>query len=229
MNAADAALVLAQGLGKSYRGEGVMTHALRDVELRVEAGEFIAITGASGSGKSTMLALLGLMEPHDHGTLRLFGEDVAQLDARGHTDVRCRNIGFVFQFFHLLGDLSVRDNVALPMHYAGVSATQVRTRVNTLLERLGLAHRACHYPAQLSGGQQQRVAIARALANDPPLLLVDEPTGNLDSVAGAEVMALLREVHAAGKTVCLVTHDAALAAQAQRRIVLRDGRIHSDG
>lgn len=219
----DQALVVAEDLCKVFQAGTVDTHALCNVNLRIEQGEFVSVTGASGSGKSTLLAILGLMENMTTGRLTLAGTDVASADTATRAALRCGHIGFVFQFFHLLGDLSVADNVALPMRYAGHAPKIIRERVHALLEQLGVGHRANHHPSQLSGGQQQRVAIARALANDPPLLLVDEPTGNLDSESGAQVIELLQAAHAAGKALCLITHDVHLAALAQRQLVMRDG------
>jgi len=213
------------GLTKVYRTDAVETWAVHDASLCIRRGEFIAITGRSGSGKSTLLAMLGLMEAPTSGRLHIAGRDVSGLDAGALAALRCRHLGFVFQFFHLIGDLTVAENIGLPMHYAGHPAPVIRERVADLLDRLGLAHRAAHYPAQLSGGQQQRVAIARALANDPELLLVDEPTGNLDSESGERVMDLLVQANAEGRALCLVTHDPEIAARAGRRVAMVDGRL----
>jgi len=218
-------LVQLHGVSKFYRTAAVETCALSAIDLQIEHGEYLAITGRSGSGKSTLLSVLGLMEPFDHGEYRFAGRSLAGLDARAAASLRGRQIGFVFQFFHLIGDLSVADNIGLPMAYAGADRAAIKKRVEWLAERLGIGHRLGHLPGQLSGGQQQRAAIARALANDPPLLLVDEPTGNLDSESGAEVMRLLAELHREGRTVCLVSHDLSLLGDASRRLEMRDGKL----
>ncbi|WP_240098219.1 ABC transporter ATP-binding protein [Thermomonas flagellata] len=228
MNAAaddPSVLLRARGLAKAYRTETVLTQALADVELVLRQGEFVSIMGASGSGKSTLLAVLSLMEPVDAGEIWLRGQPCHRLDARARAALRLQAIGMVFQYFHLLADLDVYDNIALPMRYLGMAEGAVRERVEELADALAIGHRLHHLPAQLSGGQQQRVAIARGLANRPALLLVDEPTGNLDSASSAQVLDLLSAQHAAGQTLCLVTHDPACAARAQRQLRMRDGRL----
>ncbi|MGD9583495.1 MAG: ABC transporter ATP-binding protein [Lysobacterales bacterium] len=218
-------LVQLRALSKFYRTASVETCALNAIELCIAPGEYLAITGRSGSGKSTLLSVLGLMEPFDQGSYHFQGRDLGGLSGREAAGLRGRQIGFVFQFFHLIGDLSVADNIGLPMAYAGAGAAAIKARVTMLAERLGIGHRLQHLPGQLSGGQQQRAAIARALVNDPPLLLVDEPTGNLDSDSGAEVMRLLAELHGEGRSICLVSHDISLLGDASRRLEMRDGRL----
>ncbi|MBX6381714.1 MAG: ABC transporter ATP-binding protein [Microbispora sp.] len=219
----------AVGLARSYRLDGGVTvDALRGVDLRVEQGEFVAIVGPSGSGKSTLMHLLGCLDRPTSGTLRVNGVDVATLDDSGLADLRNRTIGFVFQSFHLLARTSALDNVALPLVYRGVPRAERRERARRALEAVGLGHRLTHRPSQMSGGEQQRVAVARALVGDPRVLLADEPTGNLDSRNGEEVMGLLERLNEGGVAVVLVTHDAEVAARARRRIHVRDGRIERD-
>lgn len=223
-----APVLRATGLSKAYRAETMLTQALDGVELTLDAGEFVSIMGQSGSGKSTLLSVLSLMEPVDTGEIWLDGQPCQGLDTRARSRLRLHTIGMVFQYFHLLSDLSVYDNIALPMRYAGKEEPVIAERVSSLARRLGMEHRLHHRPVQLSGGQQQRVAIARALANAPRLLLVDEPTGNLDSQNSMQVMALLGDLHAEGHTICLVTHHPACAELAQRRLRMRDGRLSAD-
>jgi ABC-type lipoprotein export system ATPase subunit len=201
---------------------------LRAVDFRVAAGEFVAIVGASGSGKSTLLNILGCLDRPSAGTYRLVGEDVRTLNDKQLSHLRKTRIGFVFQSFHLVQHLTVAENVELPLFYARMPAKVRRERSTAILNRVGLGHRLHHLPTQLSGGECQRTAIARALINDPSLILADEPTGNLDSKTSAEIMGLLRTLHAAGATLVMITHDPNVAAQAGRRIVLRDGRIADD-
>jgi putative ABC transport system ATP-binding protein len=210
---------------KTYRLGGSDIHALDGIDLRVARGEFVAIMGPSGSGKSTLLNVLGGLDRPDSGRYRLAQDEVSALDDDAASAVRNRRIGFVFQSFHLLPRLTVLENVLLPQRYARVPDADAPARARALLERIGLGQRLDHLPGQLSGGQLQRAAIARALLNQPDLLLADEPTGNLDSNSAADVMALLRELHAGGQTLVLVTHDPAIAASAQRTIHLRDGRV----
>ena len=215
-------------LTKRHRAGDVETTALDAIDLRIEAGEYVAITGPSGCGKSTLLGLLGLLDRPTSGRYRLQGEDVAGRSERELAALRRGRIGFVFQSFNLVDEMSVHDNVRLALRYGGQPEKAQHARVAEVLERLGLAHRARHHPSQLSGGQQQRVAIARAIAARPALLLADEPTGNLDSAHGQEVMRLLRELNDEGTTLVMVTHSAEHAALASRTIRLLDGRVLVD-
>ncbi|MFO1509830.1 MAG: ABC transporter ATP-binding protein [Steroidobacteraceae bacterium] len=220
-------MIEASHLSRTYqRGDGTPVTALRDVSFVIAAGEFVVIRGASGSGKSSLLNILGCLDTPGSGSYRLAGEDVSALpdDARSH--VRSKHVGFVFQSFNLLPRATAVENVELPALYTGASPD--RARAQELLERVGLGARADHFATELSGGEQQRVAIARALMNDPPLLLADEPTGNLDSAAGESVMQLLTSLHEGGRTIVLVTHDEHVASFADREIVIRDGVIASD-
>ena len=217
-----------EAVSRHYRMSGQTVRALDGVDLRVAAGEFLALTGASGSGKSTLLNILGCLDRPDAGSYRLDGIEVRTLDDTAASRVRNRRIGFVFQSFHLLPRLSVLENVLLPTRFSEVPDPQAPERAQVLLQRVGLGERMDHRPGQLSGGQMQRAAIARALVLKPALLLADEPTGNLDSRSAAEVMALIREVHAEGQTVVMVTHDHEVAANAPRQVRLRDGRIEHD-
>ena len=213
---------------KTYRQGGNEIHALDGIDLRVAPGEFVAIMGPSGSGKSTLLNVLGALDRPDTGRYRLARDEISALDDDAASDVRNRRIGFVFQSFHLLPRLTVLENVLLPQRYARHADPGAAERAVALLERIGLGQRIGHLPGQLSGGQLQRAAIARALLNQPALLLADEPTGNLDSRSAADVLELLRELHAGGQTLVLVTHDPVIAAGAQRTIHLRDGRIAAE-
>jgi putative ABC transport system ATP-binding protein len=217
-----------QQLTKRHRAGDVETLALDAIDLAIEAGEYLAVTGPSGCGKSTLLGLLGLLDRPCSGSLRLFGEDIAGKSEKELAAIRRGRIGFVFQSFNLVDELNVADNVQLALRYSGQSVKQQRARVAEVLERLGVAHRAQHHPSQLSGGQQQRVAIARAIAARPALLLADEPTGNLDSAHGLDVMRLLRELNDEGATLVMVTHSAEHAAQAGRTLRLLDGRVLVD-
>ncbi len=210
-------------VSKVYRTEMVETHALRALDLDVREGEFVAVTGPSGSGKTTLLNIAGLLEELTGGDYTLDGVDVHQLDDRARSQLRNEKIGFVFQSFNLIPDLNLFDNVDVPLRYRGFSRGERRKRIENALERVGLASRLRHYPAELSGGQQQRVAIARAIAGDPKLLLADEPTGNLDSQMAREVMQLLEELNAQGTIVVIVTHDQEIAARAQRNVHIVDG------
>ena len=214
-----------RSVSKVFLTDEVETHALAGIDLSIERGEYVSIAGPSGCGKSTLLAILGLLDTPSTGEYHLNGRAVATLPASDRARVRNREIGFIFQSFNLIGDLSVFENVALPLTYRGMPSSERTSRVHAALERVGLAHRAKHLPSQLSGGQQQRVAVARAVAGDPLILLADEPTGNLDSKSGETVMALLAELHQAGATLCMVTHDPRYARHAQRHVHLFDGRI----
>jgi putative ABC transport system ATP-binding protein len=214
-----------KSVAKVFLTDEVETHALSDVSLDVAKGEYVSIGGPSGCGKSTLLSILGLLDSASSGEYWLNGQAVADLPAKDRARVRNREIGFIFQSFNLIGDLTVFENVELPLTYRGMPTSDRRDRVTAALERVGMAHRAKHLPSQLSGGQQQRVAVARAVAGEPAMLLADEPTGNLDSKSGESVMDLLHELHRAGATICMVTHDPRYARHAERNIHLFDGRV----
>jgi putative ABC transport system ATP-binding protein len=218
-------LIRLDGIKKVFLTDEVETHALSGIHMEIKQGEYVAISGPSGCGKSTLLAILGLLDSPTDGKYWLNGQEVAELPMSQRARVRNREIGFIFQSFNLIGDLTVFENVELPLIYRGMKAAERRERANAALERVGMAHRAKHYPSQLSGGQQQRVAVARAVAGEPSILLADEPTGNLDSKNGEAVMELLRELHRAGATLCMVTHDPRYARHADRTIHLFDGQI----
>jgi putative ABC transport system ATP-binding protein len=203
----------------------VETHALEEIHLEIKKGQYISIAGPSGCGKSTLLSILGLLDSPSDGMYMLNGQPVGKLTISERTRIRNREIGFIFQAFNLIGDLTVYENVELPLTYRGTSSAERKQKVQNALERVGMAHRLRHYPSQLSGGQQQRVAVARALVGDPLILMADEPTGNLDSKNGEAVMELLRDLHRNGATVCMVTHDQRYANFAERTIHLFDGRI----
>ncbi|HEV7500866.1 MAG TPA: ABC transporter ATP-binding protein [Vicinamibacteria bacterium] len=221
-------LVRLEGLTKVFYTDEVETHALSGIHLDIAQGEYVAISGPSGCGKSTLLSILGLLDTPTGGTYTIAGEPVQDLDLSRRARIRNRDIGFIFQSFNLIGDLTVFENVELPLTYRGMPSAERRERVKEALERVGMGHRAKHLPSQLSGGQQQRVAVARALAGKPAVLLADEPTGNLDSKNGEAVMDLLRELHRAGSTIVMVTHDNRFARHAERTIHLFDGRIVED-
>ena len=221
-------LIRLRGVSKVFYTDEVETHALSTVHLQIARGEYIAVAGPSGCGKTTLLSLLGLLDSPSEGQYFLDGEDVSNLSASERARVRNRQIGFIFQAFNLIGDLTVEENVELPLTYRGMSASERKERVHAALERVGMSHRTKHYPSQLSGGQQQRVAVARAIAGKPAILLADEPTGNLDSKNGEAVMDLLKELHDDGATICMVTHDPRYARHAQRAIHLFDGQVVSD-
>ena len=212
-------------LTKVFTTREIETHALSNVSLRIERGEFIAVVGPSGGGKSTLLSILGLLDAPTAGKYFLGGRDVDGLDGNERAMIRTREIGFVFQSFNLIGDLSVYENVELPLLYGGMPGSERIARVESALQRVDMLHRRNHQPSQLSGGQQQRVAIARAICGEPTLLLADEPTGNLDSRNGDAIIELLSELNASGSTICMVTHDPRYARQAQRRVFLLDGRV----
>jgi putative ABC transport system ATP-binding protein len=222
------ALIEARQLVKTYRMGEQVVQALDGVSLDIDEGEFVAVMGASGSGKSTLMNILGCLDRPSSGTLHLAGEEVEGLDGDALAAIRNRRIGFVFQQFNLLPRTSALDNVELPMVYAGVKLLPRRARALAALQRVGLAERAMHTPAELSGGQQQRVAIARALVNNPSLILADEPTGALDTHTSEDIMRLLAELNAQGMTIVMVTHEADIAGWARRRIVFRDGRVVED-
>ena len=210
---------------KIFYTEHVETHALHAVNLEIRLGEYLAISGPSGCGKSTLLSILGLLDVPTSGEYILAGEHVTTLTPRERARVRSRQIGFIFQAFNLVGDLTVYENVELPLFYRGMSDPERRRRINDALDRVGMGHRARHFPAQLSGGQQQRVAVARAVAGEPVILLADEPTGNLDSTNGAGVMDLLRSLHEQGATICMVTHDPRYELHAERSVHILDGAV----
>ncbi|MEO5923441.1 MAG: ABC transporter ATP-binding protein [Bryobacteraceae bacterium] len=218
-------LIHLEGVTKIFTTDEVETHALAGIHLDVKKGEYLAIAGPSGCGKSTLLAILGLLDSSSDGQYVLNGRPVQGLKLSERARIRNREIGFIFQAFNLIGDLTVYENVELPLTYRGMPSAERKKRVHESLERVGMGHRVKHYPSQLSGGQQQRVAVARALAGDPAILLADEPTGNLDSTNGEAVMDLLRELHRGGATICMVTHDPRYARYADRSIHLFDGRI----
>ncbi len=221
----NAPLIEMRGIRKIFLTEEVETHALHDVFLSIDEGDFVSVAGPSGCGKSTLLSLVGLLDTPTDGEYRLAGEPVDRLTKSQRAEIRNRHIGFVFQAFNLIGDLTVLENVELPLTYRGTARSERRERCMAALERVGMSHRASHYPSQLSGGQQQRVAVARAVVGEPSLLLADEPTGNLDSENGTAVMDLLAELHAEGATVCMVTHDPRYAEYATRQVHLFDGRV----
>jgi len=221
----DQPLLRLEGVTKVFLADEVETHALSGIHLEIDKGEFVSIAGPSGCGKSTLLAILGLLDSPTEGTYMLSGKAVSDLAPPERAQIRNREVGFVFQSFNLIGDLTVFENVELPLTYRGVKASERRERVRDALERVGMAHRERHLPSQLSGGQQQRIAVARAVAGDPLIVLADEPTGNLDSAHGEAVMELLGELHDAGATICMVTHDPRYAAYADRMIHLFDGQV----
>jgi len=225
MSSDNTALIQLHEINKIFYTEEVETHALTDVHLEIRKGEYVSIAGPSGGGKTTLLSILGLLDAPTDGEYLLDGRPVATLSAADRAQVRNRQIGFVFQAFNLIGDLTVQENVELPLTYRGMSAVERKHRVAEALEKVGMSNRARHFPPQLSGGQQQRVAVARAVAGDPAILLADEPTGNLDSSNGEAVMELLQQLHQGGATICMVTHDPRYAAHADRSVELFDGRV----
>ena len=219
-----------EDLTKVFYTDEIETHALSGIHLTIHRGEYVAMSGPSGCGKSTLLSIIGLLDTPSAGRYTLNGKEVANLNVADRSRIRNQEIGFIFQSFNLIGDLTVAENVELPLTYrAGMPAAERKRRVQESLERVNMAHRMRHYPAQLSGGQQQRVAVARALAGSPSILLADEPTGNLDSRNGEAVMKLLQELHQDGATICMVTHDPRFAAHAQRQVHLFDGKVVAEG
>lgn len=218
-------LIRLDGVTKVFQTHQVETHALSGIHLEIRQGEFVSISGPSGCGKSTLLSILGLLDTPTEGTYWLAGKRVSELPATDRARIRNREVGFVFQSFNLIGDLTIFENVELPLAYRGIRAPERRHLVQEALERVGMAHRERHVPGQLSGGQQQRVAVARAVAGEPSIVLADEPTGNLDSAHGEAVMELLGELNAAGATICMVTHDPRYAACAGRVVHLFDGQV----
>jgi putative ABC transport system ATP-binding protein len=222
---ANESLLRMEGVTKVFVTDEVETHALAGIHMELKRGEYVSISGPSGCGKSTLLAILGLLDTPTDGTFLLNGRPVQGLKMSERARIRNREIGFIFQAFNLIGDLTVYENVELPLTYRGMPSAERKKRVHDALERVGMSHRVKHYPSQLSGGQQQRVAVARALGGEPSILLADEPTGNLDSANGEAVMDLLRELHRSGATICMVTHDPRYARYAERSIHLFDGRI----
>ena len=225
MSSTGQTLIALEGVTKVFYTDEVETHALAGIHLDIARGEYISIAGPSGCGKSTLLSILGLLDTPTEGGYVLNSRSVADLPLSERARVRNREIGFIFQSFNLIGDLTVYENVELPLTYRGMKSTERKERVMAALEKVGMSHRAKHLPSQLSGGQQQRVAVARAVAGDPAILLADEPTGNLDSTNGEAVMELLRELHQGGATICMVTHDARYARHAERSVHLFDGKV----
>ena len=225
MESPNGALIQFRGIKKIFHTEEVETHALEDIHLDISKGEYISLVGPSGCGKTTLLSIMGLLDMPTEGVYKLDGTSVEDLSLSDRAHVRNRNIGFVFQAFNLIGDLTVYENVELPLTYRGTPAGERKERVHKALGKVGLAHRTKHYPSQLSGGQQQRAAVARAVVGDPLILLADEPTGNLDSNNGEAVMDLLGELHGEGSTICMVTHDPRYAHYAERSVHLFDGRV----
>lgn len=225
MTALTQPVITLDGVTKVFFTEEVETHALSGIQLEINKGEFLSISGPSGCGKSTLLSILGLLDVPTDGQYWLNGTQVDELNNTGRARIRNQEIGFIFQSFNLIGDLTVYENVELPLTYRGLSGAERKKRVGEALDKVGISNRAKHLPGQLSGGQQQRVAVARAVAGEPLILLADEPTGNLDSVNGEAVMELLRELHRGGATICMVTHDNRFASCAERTINLFDGQI----
>jgi putative ABC transport system ATP-binding protein len=219
------ALISLRGVSKIFYTDEVETHALSGIDLDIQKGEYVSIAGPSGCGKSTLLSILGLLDTPTEGEYTLNGQRTANLKLSERAKIRNREVGFIFQAFNLIGDLTVFENVELPLTYRGMPSSERKDRVVAALERVGMAHRVKHYPSQLSGGQQQRVAVARAVVGDPSIVLADEPTGNLDSTNGEAVMDLMSELHAGGATICMVTHDPRYAAYSKRAVHIFDGRV----
>ena len=224
MEASDT-LIKMESVKKVFYTDEVETHALSEIHLDIQKGQYISIAGPSGCGKSTLLSILGLLDSPSGGNYWLNGKPVSQLSVSERTRIRNREIGFIFQAFNLIGDLTVYENVELPLTYRGMPSSERKNQVQEALDKVGMSHRMKHYPSQLSGGQQQRVAVARALGGKPLILLADEPTGNLDSANGEAVMELLRDLHRSGATICIVTHDERYARHADRSVYLFDGRV----
>jgi len=223
-------IISIEAMTKVFYTDEIETHALSGIHLEIARGEYVAMSGPSGCGKSTLLSIIGLLDTPTDGRYMLNGKEVANLNFGDRSRIRNQEIGFIFQSFNLIGDLTVAENVELPLTYrAGMPSAERKKRVQEALERVNMAHRMRHYPAQLSGGQQQRVAVARALAGSPSILLADEPTGNLDSKNGEAVMKLLKELHDEGSTICMVTHDPRFAAHADRQVHLFDGKVVAEG
>jgi putative ABC transport system ATP-binding protein len=225
MTETDETLIQLDSVTKVFYTDEVETHALDGIHLHIKRGEYVSVSGPSGCGKSTLLSILGLLDSPSEGKYLLNSRPVEALNHSERARIRNREIGFIFQSFNLIGDLTVFENVELPLTYRGMKSSERKTRVNEALEKVGMAHRAKHLPSQLSGGQQQRVAVARAIVGKPLIMLADEPTGNLDSKNGEAVMELMRELHREGATICMVTHDPRYAAHASRTIHLFDGRV----
>ena len=225
MNTSVEALIQLKGVNKIFFTEELETHALSSIHLDINKGDYVSIAGPSGCGKSTLLSILGLLDSPTEGDYTLNGQPVSTLNMSQRAKIRNHEVGFIFQAFNLIGDLTVYENVELPLTYRGMPSAERKEKVADALDRVGMSHRMKHYPAQLSGGQQQRVAVARAVVGDPSIVLADEPTGNLDSTNGEAVMDLLKELHDAGATICMVTHDPRYALYADRTIRLFDGRV----
>lgn len=225
MHESDRPLIRLEGLSRVFITDDVETHALSDVSLSIDRGDYVAIAGPSGCGKSTLLSILGLLDTPTSGGYWLDGNRVSDISLADRARIRNREIGFIFQSFNLIGDLSVYENVELPLTYRGMRSFERKKKVTEALEKVGMSHRARHLPAHLSGGQQQRVAVARAIAGEPLILLADEPTGNLDSVNGEAVMDLLGQLHKSGSTICMVTHDQRYVSHASKAVHLFDGRV----
>jgi len=225
MGSAHPPLIRMEELSRVFHTDEVETHALSQIDLEIHQGEYVAIAGPSGCGKTTLLSILGLLDAPTSGRYEFEGTEVGRLSVQDRAKIRNRRIGFVFQAFNLIGELTVYENIELPLTYRGMSSAERKRRVEEAIERVGMTHRMKHFPAQLSGGQQQRVGVARAIVGDPPILLADEPTGNLDSKNGAAVMDLLGDLHSTGTTLCIVTHDPRYADHAERTIHLFDGKV----
>jgi putative ABC transport system ATP-binding protein len=228
-NTASAEFIQLDSVGRVFLTQELESHALSDINLTINSGDFVAISGPSGCGKTTLLSILGFLDRPTSGSYRLKGKSLSNLSRSSCARMRNREIGFVFQAFNLIGNLSVRENVELPLTYRGLTTRIRQQRVDEILERTGMHHRKSHFPSQLSGGQQQRVAVARALVGNPSILLADEPTGNLDSTNAESIMNLLSELNSQGTTICIVTHEARFAQHAHRVVQLFDGRMKSDG